>query len=190
MQRSTYHGYKLLLRLLLLSSACSALTSTVVAQEPVGEASELQNHPFPPQKISPRRPRRWTSSPSRAMKKSASDSRASWMPPTGSPTHKSGSRKESSFSTVGAESDELKKWAGDLARNTQDVVAVANRMEVPEPSVWDFRPAWSGLLGLWRDFIRSLPFFAFGLLILALSVGTGMLATRGARAFLRRTDSS
>ena len=66
------------------------------------------------------------------------------MPPTGSPTHKSGSRKESSFSTVRVESDELKKWAGDLARNTQDVVAVANRMEVPDPPVWDFRPASSG----------------------------------------------
>ena len=84
------------------------------------------------------------------------------------------------------ESDELKKWAGDLARNTQDVVAVANRMEVPEPSVWDFRPAWKGLLSLWRDFIRSLPFFAFGLFVLALSVGAGMLAARGARAFLHR----
>jgi small-conductance mechanosensitive channel len=84
------------------------------------------------------------------------------------------------------QTDDLKQWAGDLARNTQDVVAVANRMEVPEPSVWDFRPAWSGLLVLWRDFIRSLPLFVFGLLILALSVGAGLLATRGARAFLRR----
>ena len=68
------------------------------------------------------------------------------------------------------ETEELKKWAGDLARNTQDVVAVVNRMEVLEPSIWDFRPAWSGLLVLWREFIRSLPFFIFGLLILALSV--------------------
>jgi small conductance mechanosensitive channel len=84
------------------------------------------------------------------------------------------------------ETDELKKWAGDLARNTQDVVAVANRMEVPEPSVWDFGPAWNGLLVLWRDFIRSLPFFAFGLLILALSAGAGVLATRGSRAVLRQ----
>jgi len=85
-----------------------------------------------------------------------------------------------------SESDELKKWAGDLARNTQDVVAVANRMEVPEPSVWDFGPAWSGLLVLWRDFIRSLPFFAFGLFIMALSIGAGLLATRGTRAFVQR----
>ena len=52
-------------------------------------------------------------------------------------------------------------------------------MEVPEPSVWDFGPAWSGLLVLWRDFIRSLPFFAFGLFILALSIGAGLVATRG-----------
>ncbi len=54
-----------------------------------------------------------------------------------------------------SETDELKKWAGDLARNTQDVVAVANRMEVSEPSIWDFSPAWNGMLILWRDFIHS-----------------------------------
>lgn len=86
-----------------------------------------------------------------------------------------------------AETEELKKWAGDLARNTQDVVAVANRMEVLEPSVWDFSPAWGGLLVLWRDFIRSLPFVFFGLLILTLSAGAGVLATRGSRRLLRRT---
>ena len=63
---------------------------------------------------------------------------------------------------------------------------MANRVEVSEPSIWDSRPAWSGLLILWRDFIRSLPFFLFGLLILALSAGAGVLATRGARVFLRR----
>ncbi len=34
------------------------------------------------------------------------------------------------FLNGGAESDGIRKWAGDLARNTQDVVAVANRIEV------------------------------------------------------------
>ena len=81
--------------------------------------------------------------------------------------------------------NELKKWAGDLARNIQDVVAVANRMEVSQPSV-DFSGAWGGLAGLWRDFVRSIPFFIFGLLILVLSAGAGWLATRGTRAFLSR----
>jgi small-conductance mechanosensitive channel len=59
-------------------------------------------------------------------------------------------------------------------------------MEVVEPSVWDFSPAWEGLLELWRDVIRSLPFFLFGLIILTLSAGAGMLAARGARVFLRQ----
>jgi len=84
------------------------------------------------------------------------------------------------------ESDELKKWAGDLARNTQDVVAVANRMEVAQPSPWDFTAAWGGLWGLWRDFLLFLPFLVFGLFILALSAGVGWLATRGTQAFLRQ----
>jgi small conductance mechanosensitive channel len=83
-------------------------------------------------------------------------------------------------------SDELRTWAGDLARNTQDVVAVANRLEVPEPSAWDFRQASSGISALWRDFIRAMPFVLFGLLILALSVGIALLATRGVRALLRQ----
>jgi len=82
------------------------------------------------------------------------------------------------------ETDEIKKWAGDLARNTQDVVAVANRIEVSQPSAWDFSGAWSGLSGLSRDFIRSLPFVVVALLILALSVGAGWLTARNARKFL------
>jgi len=82
------------------------------------------------------------------------------------------------------DSDEVKKWAGDLARNTQDVVAVANRIEVSTPSAWDFRGAWSGLLGLSRDVIRSLPFLVVALLILALSAGTGWFTARKARKIL------
>ncbi len=83
------------------------------------------------------------------------------------------------------ETDEIKKWAGDLARNTQDVAAVANRIELSEPSVWDFRDARSGLSRLWRDLVRALPFFILALFILALSAGAGWLATRSARTLLR-----
>lgn len=83
------------------------------------------------------------------------------------------------------ETDELKKWASDLARNTQDVAAVANRIEVLEPSPWDFSPAWDGLLAMWRDGVRFLPFFLFGLLILALSAGAGWAVKRVAESHLR-----
>ena len=85
-----------------------------------------------------------------------------------------------------ADTVELKKWAGDLARSTQDVVAVANRMDVLEPSMWDFSPAWKGLRVLWRDSLRKLPILLFGLVILTLSAGVGVLMARGARVFLRR----
>jgi len=82
------------------------------------------------------------------------------------------------------ETEELRKWAGDLARNTQAVVAVANRIEVPQPALWDLQPARTGLLALWRDFVRSLPLFVFASLILALSVGAGTIATRAVAAIL------
>ncbi len=88
------------------------------------------------------------------------------------------------FLTGSTDSPELKKWAGDLARNTQDVVAVANRIDVPKPSVWDFRPAWSGMLVLWQDIIRSLPFVALGLIIILLSVIAGFFTKRFAAAML------
>lgn len=85
-----------------------------------------------------------------------------------------------------ADTEELRKWAGDLARNTQAVVAVANRMEVPKTSVWDMRSGWAGLLALWGDFVHALPLIVFGMIILALSVLAGMLATRVAAAILAR----
>jgi len=84
-----------------------------------------------------------------------------------------------------AENDETKKWAADVARNTQDVVAVANRIELSQPSAWDFREARSGLSRLSQDFIRSIPFVVVALLILALSAWVGWFAARHARHFLR-----
>lgn len=89
------------------------------------------------------------------------------------------------FLTGKAETAELKKWAGDLARNTEDVVAVANRIEVTKPSPWDFSPAWEGVSSLWRETIGSVPFGLLGLIILAASVLLGMGATTFARRTLR-----
>ena len=85
-----------------------------------------------------------------------------------------------------ADTEELKKWAGDLARNTQDVVAVANGIDVAEPSAWDFAASRKGMATLWRDFLRALPYIVFGLFILILSAGAGWMAARGTRAFFRQ----
>lgn len=89
------------------------------------------------------------------------------------------------FLTGEASTEELKKWAGDLARNTQDVVAVANRMTIARPPLWDFTPAATGVVSLWRDTIRTVPLFAFGLVVQILFLGAAILTARMARFFLR-----
>ena len=154
-QRLTYHCYKLLLRLLLLSSVCSVLTSTVVAQEPVGKAGELQKPSVSTKEELSPAPAKVDVNPV-ARDEEIHRRLQSVLEATDWFTDPQVRVEEGVVFLNGrVESVELKQWAGDLARNTQDVVAVANRMEVPERSVWDFRPAWSGLLTLWRDFIRS-----------------------------------
>lgn len=184
--RSAYRCYKLILRAVLLVSVCSMLISAAMAQEPVGKAGEPQKLTAPAKEELSLAPAKVDVNPVardeeiRKRLQNVLDATNWFIGPQVQV------EEGVVFLNGQVESDELKKWAGDLARNTQDVVAVANRMEVLEPPVWDFRPAWSGLLILWRDFIRLLPFIAFGLLILALSVGAGMLATGGALAFLRR----
>ncbi len=83
-----------------------------------------------------------------------------------------------------APSEELRKWAGDLARNTQDVVAVANGIEVIERSPWDFSRASSGMRTLWHDLLRNLPILVFGILVLILSFFLSGMAVRVAAGFL------
>ncbi len=186
MRRSMCRFYRPVVRVILCSFTCSVMISTVIAQEPVGNVGESQKRTVPgKQELSPA-PVKVDVNPVardeeiRARLQDVLDATDWFADP------RVRVREGVVFLEGRVQSDELKKWAGDLARSTQDVVAVANEMEVLEPSMWDFQPAWTGLSTLWRDFIRSLPFFAFGLLILGLSVGAGVLAARGARAFFRR----
>lgn len=89
-----------------------------------------------------------------------------------------------------AESAELKKWAGDLARNTQGVAAVANQMVVKESSAWDFSSARAGLSELWRDVLRALPLLMLGVVILVLTALVAWATMRGVRGLLARRISS
>ncbi len=70
-----------------------------------------------------------------------------------------------------------RQWAGDMARGTQDVVAVVNHIQFIEPSIWDLGPALSGLSQLGRMVLRSLPYVLFSLLILALAWFLAVLVT-------------
>ena len=62
--------------------------------------------------------------------------------------------------------EEYKKWAGDLARNTQDVAAVVNQIQLTTPNPWNFQPALSGLQDLRISLIQSIPLVLFSLLVL------------------------
>jgi small conductance mechanosensitive channel len=83
-----------------------------------------------------------------------------------------------------------KRWAGDLARNIQDVVAVVNRIEINPPNVWDFSPAHEELNSLSQGFMRALPLLLMSFIVLLLAWGAARLARIGLRAFLRRRVSS
>jgi small conductance mechanosensitive channel len=66
------------------------------------------------------------------------------------------------------EDGESKQWAGDLAKNTEGVVAVVNRIEVTT-AVWDFDPAYQELNDLARGFVRLLPLIVVAVLVIGVS---------------------
>lgn len=183
--RSIVNGGRRIFRVVLLGAALSLTIARIAAQQPVERTAEPQDQPISATEDFAPTTGKVNINPI-ARDEEIRKRLQSVLEATGWFTEPQVRVKEGVVFLQGlVESAELKKWASDLARNTQDVVAVANRMQVAEPSAWDFRPARTGLLALWRDVIRFLPTFAFGLVLLALSAGAGMLATRWARVFLR-----
>ena len=67
------------------------------------------------------------------------------------------------------ENDESKQWAGDLAKNTEGVVAVVNQIEVAPTKVWDFNPTFQELNDLAREFARMLPLIVVAVVVIAIS---------------------
>lgn len=90
------------------------------------------------------------------------------------------------FLTGQVDTLEHKTWAGRLASNTQDVVAVVNRVEVIEKPIWDLSPAWHDLRQLGADTIRNSPLLVVGLLMLALTWMATRWSVRGASRLLHR----
>jgi small-conductance mechanosensitive channel len=86
--------------------------------------------------------------------------------------------------------DDRKEWAAKLASNTEDVVAVANRIRVTESSIWDFAPAWNEIDTMRRNTVQRLPTFVLSVILLVLTYfvakGFSLLARR---IIARRTDN-
>ncbi len=88
------------------------------------------------------------------------------------------------FITGQTETTEFKTWAGDLARNTQDVAAVVNQLQVIEPPLLDFDPLWAGLRDQGRTILRAIPLIGFSIIILFFAwIGSGMIS-RSSRQYL------
>jgi len=90
------------------------------------------------------------------------------------------------FLTGNAKSDEYKKWAGDLARNIQDVTVVVNKIEVMEPSIWDFNTALEGLSRQWRNLLKAVPSVILGIIILLVAWGLAKLSAALVRKILNK----
>jgi small conductance mechanosensitive channel len=94
------------------------------------------------------------------------------------------------FLTGETTTEEYKKWAGDLARNTQDVAAVVNQIQLAEPNPWNFQPALAGLQDLRLGLIQSLPLVLFSLLVLVVTWVITRISIAVTRPSLtRRLDS-
>lgn len=82
---------------------------------------------------------------------------------------------------------EHRAWATELARKTQDVVAVVNNITIREPDTWDLSPAWTEMRALWRAIVQGTPLVLIGavvfflVLLIAHPLGRllGRVATRG-----------
>jgi small-conductance mechanosensitive channel len=86
--------------------------------------------------------------------------------------------------------NERRDWATKLCSNTEDVVAVANRITVAESSIWDFSPAWGEIDNMRRDAIQSLPAVVLSLVILLCTYFAAKGFSNLARRIIgRRTDN-
>ncbi len=74
-------------------------------------------------------------------------------------------------------------WLGDLAARTEGVVAVSNRVRVPDPPAWSLTPATTELRRIWRDILAAAPRFIIGLFVMFVA---GFLLRSILRPLVRR----
>ena len=94
------------------------------------------------------------------------------------------------FLAGSTEDAEYRIWAGDLARNTEGVVAVVNKIEVTAGSPWDFSDVDRELSNLGLATVRALPFIFLAILVLLLAWGLARLAHSALQTALRPRISS
>lgn len=79
-----------------------------------------------------------------------------------------------------------KQWASKLAKNTEDVVAVVNQMEIMGPSWWDIQQMTAILSEQWLLLFRALPFFLFAVIVLAFTFPVARFFAKHSRKSLQK----
>lgn len=83
-----------------------------------------------------------------------------------------------------------RKWAGELANKTQDVVAVVNRIEVRKRAFWDLSPAMEELGRFGAEIALGIPKFIAGVLFFILAWLLSKFAAKSARRLLKNQIDS
>jgi small-conductance mechanosensitive channel len=84
-----------------------------------------------------------------------------------------------------AATGEQREWAGNLARKTQDVVAVVNRLQVEPKIDWGLEPAYSEVKTLAQRTVSILPLAILGAGILLLTAWIAYLTANVSRRVLK-----
>jgi small conductance mechanosensitive channel len=77
-----------------------------------------------------------------------------------------------------------REWAEQLASNTQDVVAVVNRIEIAGAAFWDLSPAIEELQELAESMVRRAPIILIAALLAALTWYAAKWSVRGASTLI------
>lgn len=80
--------------------------------------------------------------------------------------------------------EDHRDWAREVARRTEDVVAVVNRVAVREEVTWDLAPAVEEIERLARQVVVALPLIVLSILILPLAWWLSSLLARAIRRLL------
>ena len=83
-----------------------------------------------------------------------------------------------------AQTADFKEWAASLARNTQDVAAVVNHLEIVEAPLLDIEPILIGLREQLQSILRAIPLIGFSLIILFIAWMVARLMLRTSRRYL------
>ena len=83
-----------------------------------------------------------------------------------------------------------REWAGQLARGTEGVVAVVNKLGLAQQSPWDLTETWIDLRAIAVQAARSTPLILIALLLLLVTTLVSAASVRAVRGLLsKRLDS-